>query len=223
MFPLPPARLADTQFEHHALVQNAIGEVFGEVLQLGRGRIWLLPQSLNNAELLGVLVNRRDALQAIPIETAGAGASAAPVSAVPNAAGQLERRDVFLSYASEDRAAAQELADLLRARKVSVWFDEYELRLGDSLSGKIDQGLRMSRHGVVLLSHRFFAKNWPQKELAGLRALEKRILPVWHGLDADAVRGYSPTMADIKATSTEKGLDAVTDAIVQALEHDPAA
>jgi TIR domain-containing protein len=55
---------------------------------------------------------------------------------------------------------------------VNVWYDEFELRIGDSLRRKIDQGLSRSRFGLVVVSHAFFAKNWPQYELDGLVALE---------------------------------------------------
>jgi hypothetical protein len=45
--------------------------------------------------------------------------------------------------------------------------------LGDSLSGKIDDGLAQSRFGVVILSPAFLTKHWPKKELSVLRAREE--------------------------------------------------
>ncbi|MBK7976321.1 MAG: toll/interleukin-1 receptor domain-containing protein [Deltaproteobacteria bacterium] len=60
--------------------------------------------------------------------------------------------------------------------------------MGDSIRRRIDHGLVRSRFGIVVLSHAFFAKKWPQLELDGLAALEvagrQRILPIWHGLRA---------------------------------------
>lgn len=51
----------------------------------------------------------------------------------------------------------------------------------------------------MLLSHSFFAKDWPQIELDGLAAREidgrKVILPVWHGLTYGDVVKYSPSLA----------------------------
>ncbi len=71
---------------------------------------------------------------------------------------------------------------------------------------KIDQGLSRSRFGLVLVSHAFFAKNWPQYELDGLVALEmagrQRILPVWHEITKDEVLTYSAPLADKVALST---------------------
>ncbi len=77
--------------------------------------------------------------------------------------------DVFVSHASEDKdAIARPLAEALRDRGLSVWFDEFELRIGDSLRRKIDKGVARSRFGLVVLSPAFFAKGWPQYELDGL-------------------------------------------------------
>jgi TIR domain len=78
--------------------------------------------------------------------------------------------DVFISHASEDKElVARPLAQLLTGSGLHVWLDENELRLGDSLRIKLDQGLAASQFGVVVLSRAFFAKDWPQRELDGLR------------------------------------------------------
>jgi hypothetical protein len=91
-----------------------------------------------------------------------------------------------------------------------VWLDEQELQIGDSLSGKMDQGLSRSRYGVVILSPAFFAKHWPKKELAGLRALEdagrKVILPIWHNVDKATVARFSPPLADSFAANSDQGM-----------------
>jgi tetratricopeptide (TPR) repeat protein len=44
---------------------------------------------------------------------------------------------VFLSYAREDTAAAQRIAEALRSHGVEVWFDQNELRGGDAWDAKI--------------------------------------------------------------------------------------
>lgn len=115
--------------------------------------------------------------------------------------------DVFISHATEDKEeVVRGLADALRGHSLEVWYDEFELRIGDSLRRKIDSGLSRSRFGLVVVSRAFFAKNWPQYELDGLVALEmagrQRILPVWHKVTKDEVLGYSPSLADKVALNT---------------------
>lgn len=121
--------------------------------------------------------------------------------------------DVFISHAWEDKdAVARPLAAALRDRGLEVWFDEYALQIGDSLRRKIDDGLRRSRFGVVILSPTFFRKGWAQYELDGLVTLSvtgrQVLLPVWHDLTADQLREHSPSLADKVALSTgELGID----------------
>lgn len=67
--------------------------------------------------------------------------------------------DVFISHASDDKGAvARPLRNALEEFGVKVWFDAFELGIGDSLRRKIDQGLASSTFGVVILSTAFFAK-----------------------------------------------------------------
>lgn len=109
--------------------------------------------------------------------------------------------DFFISHASEDKEGfVRDLAKALENEGAKVWFDEFILKVGDSLRGKIDQGLRESRFGIVVISRNFIAKEWPQKELDGLVSLEvnrqNRILPIWHEISKDEVIQYSPILAD---------------------------
>lgn len=65
-----------------------------------------------------------------------------------------------LCRASEDKdTIARPLFDALREEGVTVWFDEAVLKMGDSLSRKIDDGLARCRHGVVILSPSFLANS----------------------------------------------------------------
>lgn len=131
-------------------------------------------------------------------------------------------RDIFISHAGEDKDdVARPLAQMLSQLGISVWFDEFELCLGDSLRGRIDEGLAISRHGLVILSPSFFSKKWPQAELNGLFAMEmsggKSILPVWHQITKEGILQYSPLMADKVAARTSEGLSEVVKKIVDAI------
>jgi hypothetical protein len=135
-----------------------------------------------------------------------------------------EEHDFFISHASEDKDGfVRELAEALRARGARVWYDEFALKVGDSLRRNIDQGLAGSRFGVVVLSEHFFSKEWPNRELDGLVALEvqgqTRILPIWHKVSKDEVARYSPSLADKVALNTSlKTVDEIADTLIGLLE-----
>jgi hypothetical protein len=95
--------------------------------------------------------------------------------------------DVFISHASEDKEQfVRPLSVALVRLGVSVWYDEFTLRLGDSLSRSIDKGLAGSNFGLVIISRNFITKSWPEYELRGLVSREihedRIILPIWHGI-----------------------------------------
>jgi hypothetical protein len=116
--------------------------------------------------------------------------------------------DVFISHAAEDKdTIVRALAHALRDEGLTVWYDELELRVGDSLRRKIDYGLANSRFGVVVISKPFLSKNWAQYELDGLVTREMAgggqvILPIWHDISKDEIIRTSPTLADKLALRT---------------------
>ena len=122
------------------------------------------------------------------------------------------------------RSIARPLALSLQANLLRVWYDDFTLKLGDSLRASIDHGLAQSRFGVVILSRHFFVKEWPERELNGLAAIEvggrKVILPVWHGVNHADVAKYSPMLADRKAVTTDGGHAKVVAAILQVVTPD---
>jgi hypothetical protein len=116
--------------------------------------------------------------------------------------------DAFISHASEDKVEfVRPLANTLGKMGFRVWYDEFELRTGDSLRQSIDQGLVNSRFGIVVLSPAFFAKNWTKYEMNGLvaREIEGRnvILPIWHNITKEDILQISPSLADKVAVLTK--------------------
>lgn len=139
----------------------------------------------------------------------------APLSSVPSLINNIppeilrseERYDIFISHASEDKdKIVRPLANALIAEGLSVWYDEFSLKIGDSLRRKIDQGLSKSRVGLVVLSPSFISKGWTNYELDGIitKAVsgEQILLPIWHQITKQEVMDYSPTLADKLARST---------------------
>ncbi len=127
--------------------------------------------------------------------------------------------DVFVAHANEDKeAVARPFSHTLNERGLVVWFDEFELRVGDSLRRKIDAGIARSRSGIVILSHPFFAKGWSQYELDGLVTMavsgKQVILLLRHDISKDDVVSYSPSLADKVALRTaDYTIDEIADEI----------
>ena len=129
--------------------------------------------------------------------------------------------DFFICHASEDKTAiARPLAIELEKMNFKVWYDELTLTLGDSLRRSIDKGLLTSQYGIIILSHSFFKKEWPQKELDALVAREdgkdKVILPIWHNIGKDDIMRYSPLLSDKLAVSSIKGINFIVEEITKA-------
>ena len=117
--------------------------------------------------------------------------------------------DVFISHASEDKDdVVRPLAISLSEKGIKVWYDEFELKIGDSLRRKIDEGLSKSKFGIVVISRYFIQKGWTNYELDGLitKAISSQqiLLPIWHNITKQEVIDYSPSLADKVARNTSQ-------------------
>ncbi len=72
--------------------------------------------------------------------------------------------DVFLSYSDNDKLVVRELGERLRADGVRIWFDELEIKLGDSIFSKVEAGLQQSRVLVLCMSEHAVASDWATLE-----------------------------------------------------------
>lgn len=74
-------------------------------------------------------------------------------------------KDVFISYASEDKPIADLLAKEFDNYAIDYWMDIFEIGWGEKIIRKIDEGLSSSRYVVVIISETFLAKRWTVAEL----------------------------------------------------------
>lgn len=132
-----------------------------------------------------------------------------------------EVRDIFISYAHEDRESfVQPLVDELKRRNISRWYDnEQAVRMwGKSLREEIDNGIKMSRFCMVTFSKAYFKKYWTKRELDGILMKERidkgEILPIWHGIDENDMYQFSPMLSSMLAFSTSVySINEICDAI----------
>lgn len=112
----------------------------------------------------------------------------------------IKKHEFFISHAGPDKPFARRLAKLLQERGCSVWFDETEISVGDSLRENIDRGITDSKYGVLILSEDFFNRPWPKRELDGIFAKEtsvgrRIIIPILRNLSIERLTEISPMLA----------------------------
>lgn len=91
--------------------------------------------------------------------------------------------DVFLSHSSKDKDLVRDVAERLRKDGLRVWFDEWELKPGDSIPAKIEAGLEQSRVLMLFMSANAFGSGWAQLEACTFRFRdplnkERRLIPL---------------------------------------------
>jgi hypothetical protein len=112
-----------------------------------------------------------------------------------------EEWEVFVCHASEDKAGvARPLYEHLTQRGIACWIDEAEIAWGESIVGKIQQGLSRARYVIVVLSPQLLQKKWAQKELRSALSLEieadrNLVLPLIVG-DAHAALASMPFLRE---------------------------
>jgi len=108
----------------------------------------------------------------------------------PNPDDALTHRAVFLSYAREDTAAAQRIADALRSQGVEVWYDQSELRGGDVWDQKIRRQIKECAIFMPIISERTQARG------EGYFRLEWKLAVERTHLMAEGVPFLAPAVVD---------------------------
>jgi hypothetical protein len=119
-----------------------------------------------------------------PVARPTASAPAAEAAAKPTDAGA-----VFLSYASEDKSAAERIKEALEHAGVDVFFDRDDLQLGDDWEAKLRRSIRQCSLFVPVISRttlvperRFFRVEWnlavEEAKMASFLDEEAFLLPV---------------------------------------------
>ncbi len=103
-----------------------------------------------------------------------------------------DKYDVFLSHSSKDKAEVRAVAERLRGDGLRVWLDEWEIRPGDSIPSKVEEGLERSRVLVLCMSANAFGSDWAGLEAGTFRFRdplnkERRFIPL--RLDDAPVKG----------------------------------
>lgn len=71
---------------------------------------------------------------------------------------------VFLSHNRADKEAARALGAYLVLAGLDVWFDDWEIQAGDSIPGKLNEGLEEFDAFILLWSASASRSNWVRRE-----------------------------------------------------------
>lgn len=74
--------------------------------------------------------------------------------------------NAFLCHATEDKAVVEQFANMMLVKKSRIWFDKWEIKVGDSIVEKISEGLESMTHLIIFLSKSSIEKPWVKKELS---------------------------------------------------------
>ncbi len=114
----------------------------------------------------------------------------------------------FISHDTRDKELiAGPLALELQKISCPVWYDEYTLKVGDSLRESIERGLKECRKCILILTPNFLSnEGWGKKEFESVftrELIEQKnvILPVWENVTPKDIYEYSPALANRFALS----------------------
>jgi hypothetical protein len=90
---------------------------------------------------------------------------------------------IFLSHTSIDKPFVEKLAKDLKRLGINVWFDKWEITVGESITWKIDDGIRENEFLGIVLSPEALISEWVKSEISSgwVKQMQSRkviILPI---------------------------------------------
>lgn len=136
---------------------------------------------------------------------------------------ETEKYDIAISFAGEDREVARQIADLLKQKRVKVFYDNFEESTlwGKNLYDYLNEIYsEKSKYCLMLLSENYKNKLWTnhERESAQARAFRENreyILPI--KIDNTKIPGVNETVGylDIKTHSIERIVELIVDKLNQ--------
>jgi len=120
---------------------------------------------------------------------------------------------IFVAHSSKDGRVSKRITESLKQRGFEVWYDEWKIKVGDSITQKISDGLEQGDFLVVVLSRHSVVSRWVQKELSTALWMGMFVLPVRVDDCEIPVLLRDIRYADFRK-GFRQGLDELLDAIV---------
>lgn len=134
---------------------------------------------------------------------------------------------IFLSHTSIDKPFVEKLARDLERLGIRVWFDKYEIKVGESILWKIDEGIRESEYLGIVISKEAWESEWVKTEISAawqkqVQQKGKFVLPIYYrdceiplflkGIKyADFRTNYETGLSDLAKVFGIKELDVITE------------
>jgi len=83
---------------------------------------------------------------------------------IPTITNSNNMKKIFLSYASEDKEDVKKIVDYLTEKEINIWFDQWCILPGDSITKKISDAMKECEFFLPVLSNNFLSKSFPMKE-----------------------------------------------------------
>lgn len=138
---------------------------------------------------------------------------------------RYERPLAFISHDWRDKATiAEPIAIGLQKLMCPVWYDQFSLKVGDSLRESIERGIKEADTCILILSKHFLENGgWTKAEFDSIytkEIIEKKrvILPVWAGVTKQEIYEYSPRLADRVAANIDLGIEEIIRRLHHAIE-----
>lgn len=132
--------------------------------------------------------------------------------------------DVFISSASTDRHTARSLASHLENHGVRAWFDEAQIKPGDSLRKELERAIDSASSCVVLLgektaSHRpEVSAEWQAIQKKLWKSRDFQVLPIEIGQHSE-LPPFLRTSQAIPSGSTEQDMAALADRLADLIRR----
>ena len=107
--------------------------------------------------------------------------------------------DIFVSHCHKDKLKyVDDLVAELKKLEIKVFYDTDEITWGDNIREKIDNGLQNSELAIIVISRKYFGRNWTEYEIKELFKRQfsegrKLILPILYRINkSDLVEKHYP-------------------------------
>ncbi|WP_273484109.1 toll/interleukin-1 receptor domain-containing protein [Desulforamulus ruminis] len=92
---------------------------------------------------------------------------------------------IFLSHASIDKPFVEKLAKDLKRIGVNVWFDNWSIKIGESITWQVEEGIRENEYLGIVLSPEALQSEWVKSEIGAgwIKQMQTKkiiVLPIYY-------------------------------------------